>query len=176
MGLKQIEREYFKFGKEMHRVVQDHLSYKKPLNVDTLRGLGKWEVEECEKDPNMEVEFKIDRYTFNGYVDAKQVENKQFLDIKSGASWSPLKMYKSHQFSLYSYGLGFSKFKLIHVPKVGVKYATVHNCTYTREHHDRSLEWVRDGIKIIQNIKEEVKKEDFNKTKWSCHYEKCPYH
>jgi hypothetical protein len=178
-GLPTRTTPEFEAGKRVHRIVQDSVSGKTPhpllSNLPTFS-----KVENCDFDKTMEVTHKINKhYHFHGYADLIDDTRKDFGDIKSGAPWSVQKIMSHPQFWLYSWALGYSDFWLINLPKETETWnknnITVIKAKFNDKHYDRAQEFIDRSIDVIENIKDYIAKEDFEKSRYFCWYIDCPF-
>lgn len=109
MGAKKPDQEYFRKGKEIHRIIQDHLA---GIKLDDRCNFidRAFEVVELEDfDPNCRFELPIKtigdlEYCLYGFIDGKDklVDPETILEIKSGSTlWSIGQYVGSIQRKLY---------------------------------------------------------------------------
>jgi len=164
MGFKPEERPEWKRGKEIHRIVQDHLSGKKP---DKRFAHIKYKfpiVEEVDFDSRCKFEFPIktstgNDYLIRGYYDGIDLKEGRFLEIKSGDPlWSIGKFQKAMQRKLYA--LSNKKLKeavLVTLSKDEDKWkkqpAKVYKIDITPKDYADVTKWIFDGIGMIESGK-----------------------
>ena len=150
--------EAFRKGKELHRLIQDHVADIKPdkrVGAFLERKFPIVEVEE--KDPRCEFFYKVnDKYALYGYFDGWNPETKTLLEIKSGTTlWTTGKFAKSIQRKLNALGTPNAVESLL---------VSVHSdidlwervlpkkvlIPITEKDRADALEFVNDAIKIIE--------------------------
>jgi len=183
MGINKPDRGYFEKGKQIHRIIQDHLIGKV---IDERVGFidRKFEVvEEVDKDKNCEFEFPINsKFSVYGYVDGKDksVNPKMLLEIKTGTTlWSIGKFKNSIQRKIYTLGYPTVEETLL---------VTVHSdmdlwgrikpkkfiVPVTRQDKDDALEFIESAIEIIKSGEFTTDLEDGICRNYSCPYgENC---
>lgn len=180
MGLKTRSTPAFEQGKKIHKIVQESVSGVNPHPLMVDFPLFE-EVERHDFDQQMKIDKPFnDKYAIHGYVDLKSPARKAFGDIKSGKPWSIRQMVNHPQFWIYYWALDYPHFTLINLPKeIETWHYTnmqVYTMEYNQSHKKKAEDWIQSGINVIENIKEEVDKEDFNKSKHHCFYEGCTFH
>ncbi len=105
LALETFTTPYLEEGRRLHRIVQDHVSGR--AEHPALAHLPYFpHVEQVDFDPAMKVRLPIDeRFSFFGYVDGKNPQTKQFLEIKTGSSWSKQRFIDLVQWKLYAAAL-----------------------------------------------------------------------
>lgn len=160
MGAKTPYRKWYGEGQDVHRIIQDHVSgaRKDSRLKDWLKSFEFPVVEQSSFDPKCHWEHPIgELYVAHGYVDGRNDEKGQILEIKSSATpWSVMKYKKSMQRKLY--GLGYPNAKegiLITCPRdPGIwtkQNVSIVRIPYTQKDRDEALKWVNDCIQIIEN-------------------------
>lgn len=187
MGLKTFSTVDFEAGKAIHRIVQDHVSGTKPHEL--LVTLPKFsQVERVDFDENMRINYNInDKYELIGFVDGKDPDRKEILEIKSGRAWTVGEFARHAQWKLYALAMPeYKKVWLVNVPKDESLWMPqtirIFNTDVTEGHRKEALEFINKGLYILENIREEVEKEmQIRKDKgWTgrsrwCYYQGCQW-
>src|SRR5947209_2019225 len=105
LGLETFTTPYLEQGSKLHHIVQDHVSGR--VEHPALAHLPYFpHVEHVERDPAMKVQLAInERFSFHGYVDGLNPQTSQFLEIKTGSSWSKQRFLDLVQWKLYAAAL-----------------------------------------------------------------------
>lgn len=159
MGLKVLDNEYFRRGKEAHKIIQEHVSGKV-----LCKDLGHIEykfpiVETVDFDPNCKVEFPIDdKYKMIGFFDGINYETGQTLEIKtSDKPWSIGKFNELMQRRVYSYALNGKVKENILIwahfdpKKWPINPPKKFSIQVIPEDSVKLMEWIKGAIKIIES-------------------------
>lgn len=158
MGIPQPDRVWFKEGRKAHRIIQDHISGKKPHEHLKHIDLTVPVVEETDFDIRCKFSFTIAGYLIRGYYDGLDLENNRFIEIKTSSSgnWSIGKFQKAPQRKIY--GLSNDRFKesvLITGHRKPVKWKSnklkVYIVPVTEEDREEARQWIEQGIKILES-------------------------
>lgn len=187
MGLKTFSIQAFADGHKIHRLIQDHCSgvTPHPLLVNTP-AFSLVETEDF--DEKMKIEFDInDKYKIIGYVDMKDPDTGRFGEIKSGKPWSAGEFARSPQWKIYAVGMPeYRQAYLINTPKDLSLWTPdtirIFSKDITEEDKEQARIFIRQGLHVIENIKEEVdiemnikKEKGWNgRSRW-CFYEGCSW-
>lgn len=163
MGLKPEDHDYYHQGIEGHRLIQDHVSGKKPDERLAHIKFSFPIVEEVDFDKRckFEVPFEVtglkNEYSIIGFVDGKNLEEKRILEIKvSSAPWSVMKFQQALQRKVYAMSL------IDMVETIGVtavrnpedwkkEQPKVYRIPNTEQDRQEAREWILGGIKIIES-------------------------
>jgi hypothetical protein len=180
MGLKTFDTDSFKDGRIAHNIIQSHVCgvEKNPLllNLPTFSM-----VEEVDFDEKMKIEYQYDDDTkIIGFVDGKDPERKDFLEIKSGRIWSMADFARLPQWKIYSLALSdYKKVWFVNVPKDKNRWNSVtvrvFNANITEHHKMQAKEFIKAALDVIANIDtymDGVQKAPRNRY---CFYEGCPW-
>ena len=181
MGIKQPDNKYFENGRRLHRIIQDHVSYKK--REDRLIHIYHEFpiVETVDFDPKCKIEFKIDdKYFMIGYFDGMNTDNFTTLEIKTGSKkWSLNDFKKAIQRRIYSIALPMIKTNVLiyahgddslwHVNK-----PKVYEIPVDKKDLNEAWKWIRDGVDMIEHVGDVVKKE-LEPTGGKCIDPRCYY-
>lgn len=178
MGLPTRTTQAMQEGREAHRRLQEHCSGVKiePLfkNLPTFS-----QVETMDRDPNMEVKFKInDKYSFHGFVDGRSPERGDFLEAKFGKVWSPGDFARLIQWKLYSIPLlDYNKVWMVNAPRNPAEWneltIRVYNQDIKPAHAQQAWKFISQAIEIIENIKNQELYTQYP-SRW-CNYIDCPF-
>ncbi len=163
MGLKPEDHDYYHQGKEGHRIIQDHVSGKKPDERLTHIKFSFPIVEEVDFDARckFEVPFEAEglknEYSIIGFVDGKNLEEKRILEIKvSSVPWSVLKFQQSLQRKLYAMSL-IDMVETIGITAVRnpdnwkLDQPKLYKIPNTDKDRQEARDWIIGGIKIIES-------------------------
>lgn len=156
MGIQVPDNEYFKSGRDIEKIVCDHLSGKK--YDDRLLDI-KYKfpiVQEVKFDPRCQFKFDIDdKYAMIGYVDARNPANLTVGEIKTRKGlWGLSEWKNSLQRKIY--GIGFEKYKtfyLLTFDKTDISNHKVYPLEPTPDDRREAMEWIHEGIDIIKSGK-----------------------
>lgn len=179
MGIKSAPNPYFEKGKAIHRIIQDHVSKAKVDERLSYLNLYFPIVERYDFDPRCKIYFQVNKkYSIKGYVDGYNPDNFRSLEIKTGSKrWSLNDFKKSPQRKIYCIGLSMIKENvLIYAPtedfiKDKPKKMIIE---VTKEDIEEGWNWIKEGIKKVENIKEEVRNE-LESTDGRCVDPRCYY-
>jgi len=167
MGIKAEEKPEWAIGKKIHRIIQDHVSGKKPdprfKHIKYTFPI----VEEVEFDGRCRFEFELNplirkigkikgTYKIMGFFDGLDYENKRFLEIKSSDPiWSISRFEQSFQRKLYSLAEpDFTEAILITCSKDESKWereqAKVYSVPLTERDRLQALDWITAGIRVLE--------------------------
>ena len=167
MGLKPEDHEYYHAGKKAHRIIQDHVSGKKPderlLHIQYTFPI----VEEVDFDSRCKFNFNFhhglldplatkNKYNIIGFVDGLDPDNKTFLEIKSADPvWSLAKFQRAMQRKLYALAKpDFKEAILITCSKDPSRWTTeaprVYSVPLTDQDRKEASDWILGGIKMIE--------------------------
>ena len=157
MGAKMPEWDFFKRGKECHRIMQDHVSGRVPN-----KGLEWFQykfplVEEVDYDPKMNFRIKInEKYEVQGFLDGLNEEELSMLEGKFGEIWSLGKYQRSFQRKIYSLlrpdikvqriltGVSFPEQWPFKQPKT-------YTIEPTQADRDEAMAYILEGIRILES-------------------------
>lgn len=181
MGLPQVQSDFLTQGKEVHRVIQDHISGKdeKPLLKELNLPIFPI-VEEKDFDERLKIEFNFNKsYQLMGFADGRTDDWKRIVEIKSSSKpWNQSRFAKSPQWKIY--GLMKPEIEtvtLITTPRDieswGAKNIKVFNADITDQHRKEARSFIEKGIGIIETIKDQkLHEEEPNRYCWTVN---CPF-
>lgn len=157
MQVQVPDNEYFKNGKRLHRIIQDHLS-SKVINENLKHiNYGFEIVEEKEFDDRCRIEIKIDdEYIVTGFVDGLDPKTKRIAEIKTaGKMWTIGDFVKSNQRKVYALAKpDFTQFIGITALSDELEWPTtppkVYPIELTEQDRKDALEWIKGGIAILE--------------------------
>lgn len=174
MGIEVPDNDYFKEGKRLHRITQDHLSGKiideRLKHIEYVFPL----VEETDKDPRCEFFFKVnEKYQVHGFIDADNPEEKIFGELKfSGKMWTLGQFHKSIQRKIYALAkpeythcIGITG--LLDDSKWENERPKVYRIPLTQRDRDEAVKYINAAIELIEagefkgGLNEEGKCTDF---------------
>lgn len=189
MGLKTFQSDAMAAGDAAHRIAQDHVSGVKLNEILTLKKLPTFElVERFKWDDQMRVRFDInEKYYFTGFLDADDPKRLELGEFKFGKTWSAGEFARLVQWKLYSLGRpGYKKMYFLNAPTDPNLWMPetikVYREDFTPKHKTEAEEFIAKGIKIIENIREEVEKSRkirkekgyTGRSRW-CWYQGCEF-
>jgi len=180
MGLKTYQTNAMAEGKAAHRIIQDHVSGVKINEALAKKNLPTFSiVEEKEWDDRLKTTFEInDKYSFHGWLDGKEPERGDLLEIKTGKSWSVGEFARLVQWKLYA--VGEPKYKKIYFvnaprdPEIWMpETIKIFAQDLTPEHAKAAQDFITKAIDIIEHIKEQTLNIPY-KSRY-CYYIDCPF-
>ena len=181
MGLEKSQPEFFKWGREKHRIVQDHVSGKKKdgrLFVDGKDLLPYFPVvEEVDFDPNLKFTSPIfwrdiPEYTLLGYMDGKNVEEGNMLELKfSSKPWSGRRFNESMQWRFYALCNDWIKNVYLFTSDWDFVSPKLYYSEVQEEDKEMARTWIDGAISIIESGNFTPPEGETCK---SCFYINCP--
>ncbi len=156
------DNEFFKRGREVHKIIQGHISNKKPneilLQIKELQNIGSFPiVEERNFDPRCKVIISInEKYEVIMLYDALDPDNLRFGEIKAwGKMWTVGQFQSSMQRKMYVLGKPtFTKALLITAlpdPKQWLEEnPRVFTIPATEQDKKDAEKYIEDAIKVIE--------------------------
>jgi hypothetical protein len=156
-GLKVPDNEFFRRGRDAHRIIQDHvcgdINYEGLSHIPYVFPI----VEKVDFDPNCEIKFPVnDKYAIRGFIDGANKKTFQTLEIKTSAKcWSIGDFQRSMQRRIYSIALPWVKENILITAHFNPETWTlnrpkVFSIPVTEEDKKEAWEWIRGGIEIIE--------------------------
>ena len=156
-GIKMPEWDFFKKGREGHRIIQDHVSgIKKDKRLKFFKEKFPL-VEECDFDPKMNFRIKInDKYEVQGFFDGLNEDTETTLEIKTGTPWTLSKFQNSYQRKIYSLLRPDIKNQIIITADSNPDNWEINRPKYfqispTKTDRKEALEYILEGIKILES-------------------------
>lgn len=178
-GYPKKDFGFFAKGKNAHRVIQHHLMGLTKHEILSQLQIPPFAIVELrEKDPNTHIEMKYGDYLVHGYVDAISPDRRDFMEIKTGSSWSVGKFYRLMQWRIYAKALGYKKAYFLNAPfdpsEWTVDNVKIYSTLIDPKEYEKADEFIHKSIHIVENIKEYVEKETPDVVH-NCIYKDCPY-
>ena len=161
MGIPQEEKPFFEKGKQLHRIIQDHVARIK-VDKDLKHILIEFPiVEQVDFDPRCKFTFRWpyagETYDFIGFIDGLDPENKRFLEIKSGVKmWSVGQFQKAIQRKIYALARpDFQEAYLITCLSDLTEWKTtppkLFKVPLTDQDRKDATDWINAGIEILNS-------------------------
>lgn len=151
MGLPKVDFEYFHYGKEGHKIIQEHIS-KKKLD-ERLKDLKLYfpVVEEKDFDERLKFELKFGKDSFIGFLDARNDEDKVFSDIKiSTTLWTLKKFLDLQQRKVYQ--LAYPDYSFVGITATpDLKEVYTINLPSRAKDAENAKKWILEGFDKVRN-------------------------
>lgn len=189
MGLKTFSTQAMDLGNAAHEIIQKHISGVEAHPILTEKKLPTFSlVERVKWDDQMRVKFEInDKYYFTGFIDGDEPARKEFLEIKTGKTWTAGDFARLIQWKLYAIGRPqHTKAWMLNAPKDPEMWMPetirLYNIDISDSHRQEGWDYIKKVLGIIENIKEEIAnaqklkadKGYTGRSRW-CYYEGCEW-
>jgi hypothetical protein len=178
LNLPKFTTLFLERGKDLHRIVQDHVSGRK--EHPALAHLPYFpHVEQTEYDRMMEVRFPInEEYSFHGFLDGMNPQTRQFLEIKTGSHWSKDRFLRLVQWKLYAVARpAYTDVVFVNCPASERAWTPRSIAVYTHRITERdkaeAQAFIDHALDVIAHLDQQ--KLYVNGRSKYCFYQGCPY-
>lgn len=167
LSLKPPETEAMLKGRDLHKIIQDHLlGVKKDDRLSSLD----WNFQKAE----VHVKKDMGEFLWHGYLDCCSYASKVFCEIKTGKNpWNQSRFSSSPQPAYYAYVSGLHKTLFITCDFELGQLKTFYK-EFSEEDLQKAKEWAEGAQRIIieGRLKEDLTERD---GKFYCENPACPY-
>lgn len=151
LGIPRVDYPWFSEGRTLHRIVQGHVSGKRPVK-ELKEFTDRFPlVEEVDFDDRLRFTLPWhDGHELFGFIDGIDHEGHRLLEIKTGTMYSLGKFGESMQRKIYQMAFPTYSMILFTCNKTVVPYKTYEHPAITEHEMKSVVDWVNEGIDIIE--------------------------